>query len=209
MKKILLLLVTAAVLLLCACNEDSSLKNENSTQSSAESSSSAEQSTTVPPQRIEHIAEKLESGMLENLDEYSDEEKQQIKEAVEQDGYTLEFNDDGSGVLSNEEGEWTVAAGWVENEYTEGIPVIDFGAVTMSLEDNDSKGDYYMFLIRQASFLEVENYVETLGQVGFDDVESKVVNQDGNAVVFVAQNSAGKRVELGYSSNGFTLKLYK
>lgn len=209
MKKILLLLIACAMLLLCACNQDTADGEEKSTESTAQSSASSEGSTTVPAQRIEHIAEKLENGMLENLDEYSDEEKEQIKDAVEKDGYTLEFKDDGSGVLSNEEGEWTVAAGWVENEYTEGIPEIDFGTVTMSLEDNDSKGNYYMFLIRQANFLEVENYVETLSQIGFNEVESKVVNQDGNAVVFVAKNSNGKRVELGYSSNGFTFKVYK
>ncbi|MBQ8227625.1 MAG: hypothetical protein IJZ88_01285 [Clostridia bacterium] len=209
MKKILLLLVTCAMLMLCACDEDTSQEKENSTKSSSQNITSSESSTTVPSQRIEHIAEKLENGMLENLDEYSDEEKEKIKDAVEKDGYSLEFKDDGSGILSNEEGEWTVAAGWVENEYTEGIPVVDFGNVTMSLEDTDSKGDYYMFLIRQANFLEVENYVETLGQIGFNDVESKVVNQDGNAIVFVAENNNGKRVELGYSSNGFTFKIYK
>lgn len=209
MKKILLLLIACAMLLFCACDEDAPKVEEDQTKSTSQSSAPSEESTTVAPQRIEHIAEKLEKGMLENLDEYNEEEKEQIKSAVEKDGYTLEFNDDGSGVLSNEEGEWTVAAGWVENEYTEGIPVIDFGTVTMSMEDEDSKGKYYMFLIRQANFLEVENYVETLGQIGFTDVISKVVNQSANAVVFEAQNSNGKRIELGYSSNGFTFKIYK
>ncbi|MBQ8784356.1 MAG: hypothetical protein IJZ57_11360 [Clostridia bacterium] len=209
MKKILLLLIACAMLLLCACDEDTPKVEEDQNKSTSQSSAPSEESTTVPSQRIEHIAEKLENGMLENLDEYNEEEKEQIKSAVEKDGYTLEFKDDGSGVLSNEEGEWTVAAGWVENEYTEGIPVIDFGTVTMSMEDEDSKGNYYMFLIRQANFLEVENYVETLGQIGYTDVISKVVNQSANAVVFEAQNSNGKRIELGYSSNGFTFKIYK
>lgn len=207
MKKAGFVIAVCLLLFLCAC-EDSVVQNKT-TNPDGTSTSSAIKETTTLPQKIEHIAQKLENGMLDNLDEYSDDEKEQIKQAVENDGYTLEYNSDGSGTLSNEEGEWTVGAGWVKNEYTEGVPEIDFANVTMGYEDKDSKGDYYMFLIRQANFLEVENYVETLEQAGFNKVETKTVNQHGNAVVFEAENDQGKRVELGYSSLGFTLKIYK
>lgn len=204
MKKVWLVILVLVLFLLCSCEGN----NTQQTTSKADSSSATQQTTTVP-QKIEHVAQKLENGMLDNLDEYSDDEKDQIKQAVENDGYTLEFNPDGSGTLSNEEGEWTVGAGWVRNEYTETVPEIDFANITMSLEDKDSDGEYYMFLIRQANFLEVENYVETLEQCGFNKVETKTVIQESNTVVFEAENAQGKRVELGYSSLGFTLKLYK
>lgn len=207
MKKIGLVLIACALLLLCAC-QDNSAKEKN-TSSNAVSTSSATKETTTLPKKIEHIADKLEKGMLDNLDEYSDDEREQIKQAVENDGYTLEFNADGSGTLSNEEGEWTVGAGWVKNEYTDGVPEIDFANITMSMEDSDSKGNHYMFLIRQANFLEVENYVETLEQCGFNKVDTKTVVQESNTVVFEAENAQGKRLELGYSSLGFTLKIYK
>ncbi len=206
MKKVLPLLLVVLLLLLCSCADES--YEEKVTDESVTTSSTTKETTTLP-KKIEHIANKLENGMLENLDEYSDEEKEQIKQAVENDGYTLEFNPDGSGKLSNEEGEWTVAAGWVKNEYTEGVPEIDFANITMSVEESDKKGNYYMFLIRQANFLEVENYIETLCQVGFDKVETKTIAQESNSAVFEAENSQGKRVEIGYSSLGFTLKIYK
>ncbi len=206
MKKVWLFLIVTSLLLLCACGDNSS---EETPADKINTSSSVTPETTTLPQKIEHIAQKLENGMLDNLDEYSDDEKEQIKQAVENDGYTLEYNADGSGTLSNEEGEWTVGAGWVRNEYTDSVPEIDFADVTMSLEDKDSGGEYYMFLIRQANFLEVENYVETLEQCGFNKVETKTVIQEGNTVVFEAENAQGKRVELGYSSLGFTLKIYK
>ena len=207
MKKLRFVIIACALLLLCACEAD--VTQEKTTTLDGTSNSSATKETTTLPQKIEHIAQKLENGMLDNLDEYSDDEKEQIKQAVENDGYTLEYNDDGSGTLSNEEGEWIVGAGWVKNEYTDGVPEIDFADVTMGLEDKDSKGNYYMFLLRKANFLEVENYVETLEQAGFDNVETKTVNQQGDAVVFEAENAQGKRIELGYSSLGFTLKIYK
>ena len=207
MKKIWFVFIACALLVLCACEDNS--EQENNTSSNAASTTSSTKETTTLPKNIEHIADKLENGMLDNLDDYSDDEKEQIKQAVENDGYTFEYNDDGSGTLSNEEGEWTVGAGWVKNEYTDGVPEIDFANITMSLEDSDSKGDYYMFLIRQANFLEVENYVETLEQCGFNQVDTKTVIQESNTAVFESENAQGKRVELGYSSLGFTLKIYK
>lgn len=206
MKKIFVLLLILCMLVLCSCSGETD-NGEKSTSPST--STTTAQSTTVPPQRIEHIAQKLEKGMIESFDGYSDEEKEQIKKAVEEDGYSLEFKDDGSGILSNEEGEWTVAKGWVENEYTMGVPEVDFGMVTMSFDDEDSQGKYYMFLIRQASFPEVENYIQKLEQAGFDNITDKVINEDGSMIVFNASNDDGKLVSVGYSANGFTLKLTK
>ncbi len=209
MKKTVAFLLALCLLTFVGCSGDLSDGEKASSVDGETTTSTTVADATIPSQRIEHIAEKLEKGMLENFDGYSDEEKEQIKEAVEKDGYTLEFNDDGSGKLSNEEGEWTVAAGWVDNEYTRGVPEMDFAVITMSMEDSDNGGDYYMFLIRQADFLEVENYVETLCQVGFDNIETKVINQDVETIVFEAENKDGKGIELGYSSNGFTIKIYK
>lgn len=207
MKKALLILSVVLLASLCACNKDSKPDSHSLPQTTT-AATQTKPATTLP-QRIEHIAQKLKEGRLESFDGYSDEEKEQIKQAVENDGYTLEFNADGSGSLSNEEGEWTVAAGWVKNEYTEGVPEVDFANVTMSFEGNDSKGDYYMLFMRQASYLEVENYVETLCQAGFDKIETKALNQEGQMIVFEAENKLGKRIEIGYSSNGFSMELYK
>ncbi len=204
MKKIFILLLTLSLLVLCGCNnsvEEKPTENKTTTTNTGK--------TTIPPSRIEHIANKLEQGMIESFDGYSAEEKEQIKQAVEKDGYTLEFKEDGSGVLSNEEGAWTVAKGWVENEFTKGVPAVDFGMVTMSFSDTDSKGDYYMFLIRQASYSEVENYVEKLKLAGFTDIQSEANNKDGNIIVFEAYNADGKFIALGYSSNGFTVQITK
>ncbi len=207
MKKLLVLFMVAVLLFLCACDDETTKQEEKTSTTTTTTTTAA--STTIPSQRVEHIAQKLENGMLENLNEYNEEEKEQIKQAVEKDGYTLEFKEDGSGVLSNEEGEWTVAAGWVENEYTQGVPKVDFGAVTMSVEDEDDDGKYYMFLIRQAKFKEVENYIEQLELAGFNDIADKVLNEAGKMIVFNAKNPSGKLVSIGYSSNGFTIKLTK
>ncbi len=196
MKKIVLLITVSLLLLLWGCN-----KNPGEQQSGTTTT------TTDSHQKIQQAAEKVKNGNLGSFSEYSDEELEEIVSAVAKDGYSLEIKDDGSGILSNEEGEWIVGKGWVENEYTKGVPEIDFGEITMSVEDEDSQGKYYMFLIRSASFLEAENYVETLCQRGFDNIQDKVINQKGNMIVFNAQNDQGKKVSLGYSSNGFTLKL--
>lgn len=204
MKKTILLLLAVVMFLFSACEK----KPPETDAESTDPSTTTKESTTLA-QKIEHIADKLKNGMLENLEDYNEEEKEQIKQAVENDGYTLEFNEDGSGTLSSEEGEWTVAAGWVRNDYTDGVPEVDFANITMSMEDSDNRGNYYMFLIRQANYLEVENYVETLEGSGFDKVISKAMYQEGNTAVFEAENSEGKRVELGYSSLGFTFKIYK
>ncbi len=204
MKKTAVVLLAAVMLILCSCNGNPDTSEQKTTEPVTTT-----MSTTMPPKKAEHIAQKIEEGLVGDLNEYSEDEKEQIKDAAEKDGYTLEFKDDGSGVLSNEEGEWTVGAGWVENDYTASVPEMDFGVITMSVEESDSKGEYYMFLIRQADFFETENYVETLEQVGFNEVETKAVYQQSNSIVFIAENKSGKRVEIGYSPNGFTLKLYK
>ncbi len=207
MKKLLALISAFCVLLLCGCNDNKN--NENSGTTTTTSATAATSSSKAPSKKIEHIAQKLEQGMLESFEGYSDEEKEQIKQAVENDGYTLEFKEDGSGVLSNEEGAWTVAKGWVDNEITKGVPKVDFGMITMSFSDSDSNGEYYMFLIRQASYAQVKNYIEKLKTAGYTNVEDQADSKESNALVYVAKNQNGKRIAVGYSSNGFTVQISK
>ncbi len=209
MKKLFVLILAFSLLCLCGCVKNAN-NDETATSKTTETTTASTASTTIHPQRIEHIAKKLEQGMIESFDGYSDEEKEQIKKAVEDDGYTLEYKSDGSAVLSNEEGEWTVAKGWVENEFTKGVPSVDFGMVTMSFSDVNSDGnEYYMFLIRQASYSQAKNYVEKLKAAGFTKVQSEANNEEGNIIVFEAYNADGKFIAVGFSSNGFTVQITK
>ena len=165
--------------------------------------------TTMPAEEASHLAQKIESGRFDSFDGYSDEEKEKIKNFVEQDGYTLEYNEDGSGTLSNEEGSWFVGKGWVDNEYTASVPPVDFGTVTMSSEYEEKGESYYIFLVKETSAATVQEYTEKLKAAGFtEDVESQS-DVDAGIVTFCASNSGGKRVEAAYSSYGFTLKIFK
>ena len=166
------------------------------------------ESTTLSQQKIEHIAESIEKGRFDTFDSYSDEEKEKIKQAVEKDGYTLEYNPDGSGTLSNDEGSWFIGKGWVDNEFTQGVPAPDFGTVTMSAQDKDDDGDFYIFLLREVTAQEASDYVAELEKAGFTDADSKQIDVDAGAVMFDASNGVGKYVSVGFSSNGFTLKIY-
>lgn len=163
--------------------------------------------TTMPEEKVSHIADKIEKGRFDSFDGYSDEEKQKIKEQVEKDGYTLEYNSDGSGTLSNEEGSWFVGKGWVDNEYTKGMPAVDFGTVTMSSEMDEGGEKYYIFLIRDTTAYKVQEYVEALKKAGFSETGKSESNPDAGVVTFIGENGNGQHVEAAYSANGFTLKI--
>lgn len=190
---------------MAAC-DDSNSKGTTTTSASPQSSST-EPTTTLSEQRIDHIAKSIQEGQIGSFDDYNEEDKQRIKKAVEDNGYTLEYNEDGSGTLSNEEGSWFIAKGWVDNEYTKGIPKLDFGTITMSAEDSDKDGSFYIFLIRSANVKDVSDYVKKLEKSGFTSKGEKVEDLEAGIVNFIAENNSGKCVEIGYSSNGFTYKI--
>ena len=212
MKKLLLLLLLTAIIsiFLSSCKISKKADNDVSGTSSTDMSETVtEESTTLNPQRAQGVANEIEKGRFDNFDKYSDEDKELIKKSVEEDGYTLEYNSDGSATLSNEEGSWFIGTGWAENEYTEGMPKPDFGTVTMSAEDEEGGSKFYMFLIRNASAQQAADYVEKLEKSGFSSTEEKIADVDNGIIVFKGKNSTGKTVELGYSKNGLTIKIYK
>ncbi len=175
---------------------------------SSDRKKSDEETTAVKtPEDLSHAADKIEKGRFDSFSGYSEEEKRKIKEYAAEDGYTLEYNDDGSGTLSNEEGSWLVGRGWVENEYTEGVPPLDFGKITMSSEMEEESEKFYIFLIRDASSLKAQEYVESLEAAGFKDTGSSVSDVDAGIISFIGENEDGKRIETAYSSNGFTVKI--
>lgn len=216
MKRIIALLSAAAMVLsLCSCGKVAESKDDKSSESggflsgiisSGKKKSDEETTTAKTPEDLSHAADKIEKGRFDSFDGYSDEEKQKIKEYAEKDGYTLEYNEDGSGTLSNEEGSWYVGKGWTDSEYTEGVPPIDFGTITMSSEMEESEGKYYIFLVRDVSSARVKEYVESLEAAGFKDTGDSVIDTDSGIISFTGENDA-KRVEAAYSSNGFTFKI--
>ena len=219
MKKIIALAASAVLLLsLCSCtvirNEDGkadSEKSDGGVFSNIISGKIFEKTTTttMPAEEASHIAQKIENGRFDTFDGYSDEDKEKIREYAAQDGYTLEYNEDGSGTLSNEEGSWFVGKGWVDNEYTDSVPPIDFGTITMSSVLEDSGRSYYIFLIKNTSASAALDYTEKLKAAGFtEDVESQT-DVDAGIVTYCASDSSGKRVEAAYSSYGFTVKISK
>ena len=142
----------------CSGKSDGGDTAVNTTAGSGTSySDETSESTTLSQQKIEHIAESIEKGRFDTFDSYSDDEKEKIKQAVESDGYTLEYNPDGSGTLSNDEGSWFIGKGWVDNEFTQGVPAPDFGTVTMSAQDKDDNGDFYIFLLREVTAQEASD----------------------------------------------------
>ena len=191
-----------------ACQKETTDATSSEPNSSESSTLSEQDKTTVPQQRINHIAESIEQGQFESFDRYTDTDKEKIKKAVEDDGYTLVYNKDGSGTLSNDEGSWYVGKGWVSNKFTDGLPKPEFGVITMSAQDKDENGEFYIFLIRKASVKEVADYVDKLEQLGFKAEGEKVESIENGAVVFNAKNADGKKVEIAYSSNGFTYRIY-
>lgn len=219
MKKLTAIALCVALLLsLCACSggkdengKADSGKDDGGVFSNIISGKIFEKTTTttMPAEEASHVAQKIEHGRFDSFDGYSDEEKEKIKDFVEQDGYTLEYNEDGSGTLSNEEGSWFVGKGWVDNEYTASVPPVNFGTVTMSSEYEEKGESYYIFLVKETSAATVQEYTEKLKAAGFtEDVESQS-DVDAGIVTFCASNSGGKRVEAAYSSYGFTLKIFK
>ena len=54
-----------------------------------------------------------------------------------------------------------------------------------------------------------EKAMELLEKAGFTNADSKQIDVDAGVVMFDASNGAGKCVSVGFSSNGFTLKIYK
>ena len=65
-----------------------------------------------------------------------------------------------------------------------------------------------MYFFRKASVKEVADYVDKLETLGFKAQGEKVESIENGAVVFNAENEQGKKVEIAYSSNGFTYKIY-
>ena len=79
----------------------------------------------------------------------------------------------------------------------------------MSAEDEEGGSKFYMFLIRNASVQQAADYVEKLEKSGFSSTEEKIADVDNGIIVFKGKNSAGKIVEIGYSKNGLTIKIFK
>ncbi len=215
MKKIIAVLSVLAVLLCCSsckkgCADKPSGADEKKDSIFSGIFSDKKETTTtttMPEEEASHLADKIEKGRFDSFDEYSDDEKEKIKEYVEKDGYSLEYNSDGSGTLSNEEGSWFVGKGWVDNEYTKGMPAVDFGTVTMSSEMDEGGEKYYIFLIRDTTAYKVQEYVEALKNAGFAEIGENESSPDLGIVTFIGENSDGHHVEAAYSGNGFTLKI--
>lgn len=205
MKKSGIILLT----LLFAVSFASCNKNETDSENKTSESSTSAGSTTIPAERVSHIAQSIEKGHFESFDGYSDEEKEKIKKAVEADGYTLEYNEDGSGTLSNEEVTCIIGRGWVENEFTKGLPTIDFGKITKSVQDKDEKGEFYMFLVQSVNAQEAAAYVDNLKKIGFAANGEDISDIASGVVIFEGTNAQKKTVSLALSPNGFTLKIYK
>ena len=212
-------LIFAAVLLLCL---SSCQKSENNAESGGENGGffsdviskiggdkkEKTTTTTMPAEEASHLAEKIENGRFDSFDSYNEEEKEKIKEYVEKDGYTLKYNKDGSGTLSNEEGEWFIGRGWVENDYTRGVPPIDFGTITMSSEYNENGENYYIFLIKNSTVAVAEEYVGKLAAAGFKDTGESQIDADAGVVVFCGKDDSGRLIEAAYSPYGFTVKIF-
>ena len=212
MKKLPLLLAALTISLSFAACKEIKNNNENTSSSLAEDSSASvsatEERTTLSSQRAEGVARDIEKGRFDSFSQYSDEEKELIKKSVEQDGYTMKYNSDGSATISNDEGSWFIGTGWAENEYTEGLPKVDFGTVTMSAQGEEQGKDFYIFLIKNAAAQQVADYIETLEEAGFSDSGDKIVDIQNGVISFIGTNSESKTVELGYTANGMTLKIY-
>lgn len=218
MKRIAALFTAFLMMLcLCSCRKDTSSENDKKEDSKGFFSSilpsdkknkeDKTTTTTMTPEKASHVAEKIEDGHFESFSEYNEEEKEKIKEYVEKDGYTLEYNKDGSGTLSNEEGSWYIGKGWVENEYTKNVPPIDFGTITMSSEMEEKDEKYYIFLIRDSSPMDASDYVAALKKAGFKEIGHSESNVEAGIVTFTGENNNGQHIELAYSSYGFTVKI--
>lgn len=199
MKKIMaVVLLTVALLCLFACKKSNGDSGETTTTTTT---------TTILEEEASHIAQKLEKGGIDSFDKFSEEDKKAIKEYAEKDGYTLEYNDDGSATISNEEGQWFVGKGWVDNEYTEGVPPLDFGTITKSSELNEGEEKSYYFLVKETSADKTIEYVDSLIAAGFAETGEGERNADAGIVTFVGENESGKHIEIAYTSNGLTMKI--
>lgn len=209
-----IIMIISVILCLTSCGKKSAQSDENGKNGLFEKASSetadktSAVSTTMPQEEVSHVAKKLEKGRLGSFDSYSEEEKAEIKKQVEKDGYTLEYNEDGSGTLSNEEGTWFVGKGWVDNEYTVDVPPIDFGTVTMSSEYEEGGESCYIFLVRNVTAVRAQEYVDSLKAAGFSEVGENESNPDLGVVTFAGERSDGRHIEAAYSLNGFTVKIY-
>lgn len=214
MKKFASLIFTAALLLcLCSCQKNESGSADSGIFSGVISKIDGGKeekttTTTMPSEEASHLAEEIENGRFDSFDSYNKEEKEKIKEYVEKDGYTLEYNEDGSGTLSNEEGKWLIGKGWVRNDYTRGIPEIDFGEITMSTESVESGKDCYVFLVKKATPDNAQQYIKKLIAAGFKDTGESQLNADSGMVAFSGKDDSGRVIAAAYSSFGFTVKIF-
>ncbi len=206
---LLLLILPVISISLSSCKVNDKKPVTSKTDPSGGEVTVTEESTTLSSQRAENVARQIENGRFDNFKNYSDEDKALIKESVEKDGYTLEYNGDGTATLSNEEGSWFIGTGWTDNEYTKGLPAPDFGTVTMAAEDEEKGKAFYMFLIKNATAQQAADYVKKLEDAGFEPTQEKVVDVENSVIMFYGRNSGGKSIELGYTSKGLTVKIYK
>lgn len=200
MKKTLAMISAALVILSFA-----SCKKSADTQSTTAADASV--TTTMPSEKASHLAKKIEDGHFDSFDGYNDEEKEKIKESIEKDGFTLEYNDDGSATVSNEEVTYFVGKGWVDNEYTKDVPPIDFGTITKSSEYDEEEEKFYIFLINDASAVNAQEYVDRLKDAGFKETGENESDVASGIVTFTGENEDGKRVEVACSPYGFTVKI--
>ena len=194
----------------CSVGKDKEKSTQQQTENVSESSTAegAVTTTAIPEQRVEHVAESVEKGLISDFGQFSDADKKKIKEKIEEDGYTFEYNSDGSATLGNEEVTVVVGRGWEDNEYTKGIPEYTDGDITMGSNGSDSDGDFCIFLVRNSSAKEAIEYVGKLEEAGFKD-DNKEMSAEAAVVSFEGKNSEGRQVSVGYSSYGFTIKAYK
>ncbi len=200
MKKVLI--VFSAFILMFLMTSCSKEKNKQKVEESTEP-------TALLEEEADYYAKKIAKGRLGSLKEFNEKEKAEIKKELENEGYTVVFNDDGSGLISNEDGQWYIGKGWNDTDYTDGVPAVDFGTITMSSEEKDNQGNSYIFLVRDVTSNQAADYVEKLKKAGFEEQPGSAVDAKSGVVQFIGKNKSGKTVNVGYSSRGFTVRIYK
>lgn len=136
------------------------------------------------------------------FDKYTAEQKEEISSYLKRTKYNITYKDDGSAEIEHRGKKWLIGIGWVQNEFTEGIPEPKLGDFAQVTPDPRGDGKAIFFLIKATGSENFEQYVKRLNEAGFETVGT-FPNEDNT---FSAVKGS-KRINIFFMYKGYQIEI--
>ncbi|MBQ7596758.1 MAG: hypothetical protein IJU45_08860 [Clostridia bacterium] len=198
-----LLLIIIFTTCLCACRAEKGGGSEGSVTSAHTATRPYEDA------RLKSAANDIADGLFTgSMSDFTDEEKSLIQSYLSERNYKVEFNKDGTAVLTRSGNTWLVSTEWPQNSYTEDVPEQTLGTATMSIESKEHKEapEFIINIKSSGDSNAFEKYQKTLAEAGFNSVGGNYYEGDE---VYVGVKDSKTKIRIEQSGKGYVMRITK